>query len=101
MPIDKYVRQIGLNRATDAAVKSLSADERVALQNYAAGVNKVVENIAVYPLEFQLGYFDFEPWTMKDSVSIANLLLGLGSTDWYVEMLRLRLLEVYDRDLVD
>ena len=43
----------------------------------------------------------FEPWTVYDSLSCSYFLTFMGSTDWFVEMLRVRLLEVYDRDLVD
>ena len=69
--------------------------------NYANGINKVVENIKVYPMEFHVLMTSFEPWTIRDSVSIEYFSNAMISTDWFAEMLRLRLLEVYDRDLVD
>ena len=43
----------------------------------------------------------FEPWSVRDSLACASFYNALASTDWFAEMLRLRLLEVYDRDLVD
>ena len=52
-------------------------------------------------MEFYIFMTGFEPWTVKDSLSIEYLINTLISTDWFVEMLRIRLLEVYDRELVD
>ena len=43
----------------------------------------------------------FQPWTVKDSLSCEYLFNAMQSADWFAEMLRLRLLEIYDRDLVD
>ena len=99
--IDKYIRQLGVVRAAKADLAELDPDERASLVNYAAGINKVVENIKVYPFEFQVLMTSFEPWSEKDSLACAYLYNAMASTDWFAEMLRLRLLEVYDRTLVD
>ena len=69
--------------------------------NYAAGINKVVEKIQVYPMEFQVLMTSFEPWTPADTIATINFYHLVASSDWFAEMLRLRLLEVYDKDLVD
>ena len=71
------------------------------LENYAAGVNKVVENIVAYPPEFQITWSSFEPWTARDSINLAQLMQLFCSTDWFGELLRERLLEVYDKEMVD
>lgn len=99
--IDKYVRQLGITRAAQSRFESMSAEESAIYVNYAAGINKVVENLKVYPMEFFVLMTSFEPWTVKDSISIEYLFNAMLSTDWFAEMLRLRLLEVYDRELVD
>lgn len=44
---------------------------------------------------------DFEPFTAKDSVSIQYTLMFLISSDWFFEITRERLLEVYTKDQVD
>ena len=61
----------------------------------------MVENIVVYPPEFSVLWTKFEPWTIKDSVAIPNLMIVLLGKDWFAELLRERLLEVYDKSLVD
>lgn len=101
LQIDKYIRKIGITRATEARIASLPKEEEVVFLNYAAGINKVVENIKVYPAEFQILFASFEPWTVRDSVACQYLYNAFVSTDWFAEMLRVRLLEVYDKDLVD
>ena len=82
-------------------MEKLSKDEEAVFINYAAGINKVVENLKVYPMEFHIMMSSFEPWSVKDSLACASFYNALASTDWFAEMLRLRLLEVYDRELVD
>ena len=50
--VDRYVRLIGLPRAIDEHMKNVRQDDLDVMINYAAGVNKVRENIIVYPAEF-------------------------------------------------
>lgn len=68
--IDKYVRTIGLPRAARMTWDQLSLDNRALLQNYANGVNKVGQNIALYPVEFDITWTNFEPWTPQDSLAM-------------------------------
>jgi len=82
-------------------MQTLDPLEHSILTNYAAGINKVVEELKIYPFEFQLLWTSFEPWTVRDSVACQTVGNALVSVDWFAEMLRVRLLEVYDRDLVD
>ena len=44
--------------------------ELIMYENFAAGVNKLVEEIHVYPLEFYILNREFRPWTPADTVSI-------------------------------
>ena len=101
LQVDKYIRQIGVTRATQARLNTLDPVEEAALLNYAAGINKVAHNLKVYPVEFYVLFTSFHDWTVKDSVACQYLYNALASADWFAEMLRLRLLEVYDRELVD
>ena len=52
IPVDRLVRTIGLPRMTAEHMKHMIPEEQVALENYAAGINKVAENMVVYPPEF-------------------------------------------------
>ena len=92
---------MGLPRAIEEHTKNLRQDDLDALKNYAAGVNKVRDNIVAYPREFMILWTNFEEWTPKDSVSVEQLIILFVSTDWFIELLRERLLEVYDKELVD
>ena len=60
--VDRFIRLVGVPRATDAHIKAIAPEEEVLLENYAAGVNKVVESMVVYPPEFQITFNSFEPW---------------------------------------
>ena len=70
IPIDTFIRTIGIPRAIEANMKSIDQDDLDAFENYAAGINKVVENIVVYPPEFKLLWNSFDPWLPTDTVSI-------------------------------
>ena len=50
--IDRYVRLMGLPRAIEAWMQTIETKDLDLLNNYAAGVNKVKENMVVYPPEF-------------------------------------------------
>lgn len=99
--IDKYIRTLGLPRQVEHYMKELTAEDDLLLINYCAGVNKVVENLEVWPTEFYILQTGFEPWTAKDSVSIQFLMTLFVSTDWFFELIRERLTEVYEKELVD
>ena len=71
------------------------------LENYSAGINKAVENMEVWPPEFYVLWNKFEPWTPKDSLSMQYMLIFGISSDWFGELLRERLLEIYDKEFVD
>ena len=68
--IDKYIRTCGVPRMIKHQIKNLSAEDRLLFENYAAGVNKMVENIQQWPTEFHILQKDFEPYTAGDAVAI-------------------------------
>jgi penicillin G amidase len=71
---DKFIRTIGLARAADLDVALLSADARVALDAFADGVNKLLEQRGdALPIEFVLLGYRPEPWTATDSLVILKL----------------------------
>jgi len=92
---------LGITRAVESKFEYITEEESAIYVNYAAGINKVAENLKVYPMEFYVLMTSFEPWTVKDSLACEYLFNAMLSTDWFAEMLRVRLLEIYDRDLVD
>jgi len=54
LPIDKYIRTMGIPRMIESYLSVIDDDELLILENYVAGVNKVAENLHVYPLEFYM-----------------------------------------------
>jgi len=101
LSIDKHMRTMGVVRAVNAFIDNISDDERESLELYSKGVNKVVENLKVYPAEFYVFWTDFEPWQPRDSVAIFYFFTYILSGDSWNGMLRERLLEIYDRSLVE
>jgi len=53
------------------------------------------------PVEFQMLWLSFDEWTPLDSLMHWHLIVHMLSGDWFAEMLRERLTEVYDRQFVD
>lgn len=71
------------------------------LINYTNGVNKVLEELIVYPAEFYFLWLTMEPWTPEDSVYLHYMMNLFVSTDWFFELMRERLTEIYDKSYVD
>jgi len=55
----------------------------------------------VHPVEFQIMQVSFEPWTPSDSVAIQYLMTMFISSDWFFELMRERMTEIYDKEFVD
>ena len=95
------LRIFDLHKATEEHLKNLPQEDLDILENYAAGINKAVQNIEVWPPEFYIIWSDFEPWTPRDTLSMQYILMFGITSDWYGELLRERLLEIYDKEFVD
>jgi len=101
VPIDKFVRTIGMPRAAKAMIASLNDEDRNFLQNYVNGINKVAENVALYPAEFYILMTGFDKFTIDDVAGMIMFFRVFLTRDWDVEYLRGRLTEIYDREFVD
>ena len=73
------------------------------LEAYSSGVNDLVDSMDVFPIEFYMLMTagDFEPWLPEDSVCLQVLMQYFVSFDWFLEVTRQRLTEIYDKELVD
>jgi len=80
LEVDGYIRTIGLYRAAQQAVDHLQPDTRAALDAYADGVNTFLAMTDGPPApEFALLFYEPEPWTPADSISVNKILaVGLG-----------------------
>ena len=101
VPVDKFIRTIGVTRAAKKYLELLDEEERNLIQNYCNGVNKAARNVKLYPVEFYIVMAGFEDITPYDVASYLSLLTLFLSRDWCHEYLRSRLTEIYDREFVD
>ena len=101
VPIDKFIRTIGVTRSAKKYLELLDEEEMNLLQNYCNGVNKAAQNVKLYPIEFYILMTGFEELTTNDVASYLTLLTVFLSRDWCHEYLRSKLTEIYDREFVD
>ena len=99
--VDKAMRLFEIQQSIEEQLKIIPQEDLDLLENYSAGINKAVENILVWPPEFYLLWNSFEPWTPRDSLAMQYILIYFSSSDWFGELLRERLLEIYDKQFVD
>lgn len=92
LPIDRWIRVLGLRRATLADEQKLSDQERDLLNAYAAGVNARIAE-GHFPIEFTLLSYHPEPWKGIDSLSWSKMMSWGLSGNWESELLRAALAE--------
>ncbi|HMR30261.1 MAG TPA: penicillin acylase family protein [Geminicoccaceae bacterium] len=92
LPVDRFMRLLGLYRHAEASAAHLPAEARRLLGAYAAGVNAFLATRRwPLPPEFQLLWHTPEPWRIEDSLVFTRLMaLDLGG-NWRAELLRARL----------
>lgn len=76
---DQFMRTLGIYRASQQALQSLSQAARASLEAYCRGVNAWLEEGHVLPIEFYFLGYKPEAWEMEDSIlQIKLLALSLG-----------------------
>ena len=101
LSLDKFVRTIGVPAYARYHFERIDQTELDMLNNYAAGVNEAYKQTKLMQSEFWLTMTDFEPWTPYDTICYWYLETLFMSGDWFFEIVRERMTEVYDRTLVD
>jgi penicillin G amidase len=71
---DIQLRTLGLGRAAEATLPTISADAKAALQAYTDGVNAYAATHALPPEYALLEITKFDPWTPTDSLAVGKLL---------------------------
>lgn len=66
LPVDIYMRSVGIKRNVDRAIDKMPAENRAPLEAYAAGVNAFLQSHKHLPIEFILTNYTPEPWTIYD-----------------------------------
>ncbi len=87
LPLDRIHRTYGFRQVAEAAVPRLPAEERQALEAYAAGVNAwLASRPGRWGLEFQMLGLKPEPWTPAHSLEVLLLMHEDLSTSWKSEV---------------
>ena len=92
LPIDRFMRTLGLYRLAEANLQHLDTPLRATLEAYAAGVNGYLEaRSGPLPPAFLLLGYKPEPWRPADSLVWGRLMAVQLSNNWRDEISRFRL----------
>jgi penicillin G amidase len=93
LPIDRLARRIGFHRAAAAQLPLLSADVRGGVEAYARGVQAgTTHGLPQRSHELALLRCRPTPWTSLDSLGAVKLLSFTLSSNWDIELARLKVL---------
>lgn len=67
LPVDVYMRSVGIQRNVDRTIDSMSEKNKAPMKAYAAGVNAYLKAHSNLPIEFTLTGYTPEEWTIYDS----------------------------------
>jgi len=88
---DKFLRTLGIRRASEANLQSLDPPTRRILDAYAEGVNAFLASNPVLPPEFWITGVRPEPWTPVDSLGWIKMMAWDLGGNWKNELLRMQL----------
>jgi penicillin amidase len=88
LPLDRFMRTIGMRRAALAEEAAMEPDTRSLLEAYCAGVNAAADCAAARPAEMQIMRTDLEPFRPADCLAGGKLFAFGMSTNWERELLR-------------
>ena len=92
LPVDRFLRVVGLYRAAEEGVEALDDESRRALRAYAAGVNAYISSRrGRWSLEFGLLRFEPDPWQLADSLCWLKMMAWNMGCNWASELIRARL----------
>jgi penicillin G amidase len=74
LPNDIQLRVLGLGRAAEATLPTISPEAKAALEAYAQGVNAYATSHALPPEYALLEITKFDPWTPTDSLAVGKLI---------------------------
>ena len=92
VPLDRWMRILGMYRVLSAEWEQLSPETRQWLQAYADGVNARIR-MGNLPVEFKLLRFHPEPWKPLDSLAWSKMMAWTLSVNWETEILRTQLIQ--------
>jgi penicillin amidase len=97
--VDKFIRTVGFYREAEASFSALSPWAQKRLEAYAEGVNAFLDSHRnALPPEFLLAGDSPEPWKPADSIVIGKLEAYQLSQNFWLKILRARLLKKFGPD---
>ena len=91
VPVDRWMRILGMRRVAEQEVSLIDADLRANLEAYAAGVNARIAQGRL-PIEFILLRYQPEPWVVADTLTWIKMMSWTLSVNWEAEILRAQLI---------
>jgi penicillin amidase len=91
VPVDRWIRTLGMRRVAEQEVSLFEADLHANLEAYTAGVNARIAQGRL-PIEFTLLRYQPEPWVVADTLTWIKMMSWTLSVNWEAEILRARLI---------
>lgn len=92
VPIDRFLRTLGLTSHAETALLGLAPETVSLLEAYSAGVNAAIAQFgSILPPEFLILRHRPEPWRPVDTLRFQKLMALDLSGNWRTELLRARL----------
>jgi penicillin amidase len=91
LPLDRWIRILGMRRVAEQEVDLINPTTRADLEAYAAGVNARIAR-GTLPVEFTLLRFKPKPWTIADTLCWIKMMSWTLSVNWEAELLRAQLI---------
>lgn len=91
LPVDRWLRILGMRRVAEVEADTLPSAVRAELQAFAAGINACLA-MGELPVEFTLLRYRPEPWTIVDSIAWSLMVAWSLSVNWEAELLRAQLI---------
>jgi len=92
LPIDRFLRTIGMSRMARQEARLLDPETRGRLEAYAAGVNAYIDSLeGARHFGFSLLCYDPRPWTVEDSLALCKGMSWILDRKWLADIMRARL----------
>jgi penicillin amidase len=91
VPVDRWMRILGMRKVAEKEVSMISSDARANIEAYASGVNACI-NRGRLPVEFSLLRYKPDRWAVADSLSWVKMMSWSLSVNWETEILRAQLI---------
>jgi len=88
---DRFFRTLGFRQAAEASYAQASAEARLMVDAYAAGVTAYIDQAkqqGMLPIEFRLLGYTPDPWEPGDTLLVARLMAYYLSHNWEFELSR-------------